>query len=182
MNTIETDEQALRRAIILNPFDDGLRLIYADMMEDKGCDDLACQLRAMERHVHGAVADSVDYVARGLFVEEVHCPLAYFMEHCHAIAARNPIRKWVLTGMQPFFQRMLGGKSTYYWWQPDYFWWPDSTQPSAILDTWYVHWVPKQIVDLPSRIKSFGTEDTAYQWLQERCYEYARRNLEPVTG
>lgn len=111
-------------------------------------------------------------------VEEVRCTLAQYLTHCHEIAAKHPVTKWILTDKEPT-NDPLGEHHR----NPEYHWFifvPDPHYPStnALPYEWQKPWERWEI----SMIKGgngayFTSKEHAMKGLQKFCYLYARRSL-----
>lgn len=128
MNT--ADGAGLLAAILAEPGDDGLRLIYADYLEenDQRRGSRTSHAHFIRDQVGGCIGDVVvrgteffDYTGPGCafpyrfytttefdsvvlrrgFLHTIRCPLAAWLEHGKAIAAAHPVERWELSDRRP---------------------------------------------------------------------------------
>jgi uncharacterized protein (TIGR02996 family) len=109
-------------------------------------------------------------VRRG-FIDEIHCTTADFIQYCHDIAAKHPVRNWVLTDFKPTFSEFF-----YSIWDGDKF---DNMPDDGDL--------PSQVYN---RLKGgrfrlsflnhtdYATEQELFADLEQACFHHARSKLD----
>lgn len=109
-----------------------------------------------------------DAVVRRGFIDEFHLTTADFMQHCHEIAAKHPVRKWVLTDFETTYVF-----DAYSIWDGDYF-----------TNTPRTGEVPRPIFirlkggDSSSKThRGYETEQELYADLEQACFHEARSKL-----
>lgn len=145
---MKTDGEALLVAILDDPCDDALRLIYADWLDEDGQPERARYIREQilsdpegcRPRLHhyaqriwpdsitslvgkkGEYPDGWDWQWRRGFVESVRCPLDSWLEHGPQIVRAHPVTKVESTDKTPGVAKTSGGAANVSEWPHG--WWP----------------------------------------------------------
>lgn len=183
-----TEQEQLLAGVIANPDDDAPRLIYADWLEENGELERSEYIRSMVNNPttkHSGLFAGDYYPWKGVyikhrgFIDEVRCTTADYMQHCHAIAAKHPVRKWVLTDCNPCFTN-----SNYQWWKQQIG--SELRQVNGYLPSIFFEGILVGSTVTPHKYRNsvlvYRTEAEAIADLEQACYHYARSKLPYLMG
>ena len=167
----------LRRAILLDPFDDLARLAYCDALEEVGRTPEANRIRTALAHPEAfeeTTANGITAVERRGFVCSVSGSLADFMRTAKRVFKAWPITEVTLTNVEPQTYEGGTGSARFYL----------TRVPRGDGMSFTSHWIPEKFAAAPWRRvcdkllhrsdRSFNDVPSALADLSEACVWYGR--------
>lgn len=195
MTAADSTRSQLLRAVLEEPFEDTIRLVYADELEENGereraefiRDNLSRESYEIDlggpgMHLfardHKTILIEMPATVHGIirrgFIDEIRLPAAAFLEHAAALFAAHPITKVVLVGVKPWVPYGGGDRTTlatYAIGEEDL-----SSVTPAVLDPFISNFVDERNHHIGHRGEwwQFSNDAAALDVLSRACVNYGR--------